>query len=156
MEKRCVSMWLGYFIPDFFLFLFVSSSLVCVIPSSAKWTFASGVKTILFSEWSVSSISSGAMNSVSQSAQYPMTQIFGLLRYHCQYENIFFLLLFVFQTCTHKLFTTTLEQYTFRWIRMLVKSQKLTFSIYINTNATQGLVTIEKLCVLFFLTKLIP
>ena len=95
----------------FFLVLFVSSSLacavpcsslVCVVPWSTTWTFTSNVKALTLSGLSVSSIFSGAMNSVSKHlsicqshshyyfAQHPITWILGPLRHHCQYENVFF------------------------------------------------------------------
>ena len=66
-EKHCISMWSGYFLLDFFLFLFVSSYLVFVVPWSTTWTFASNVKALALPGLSVSLISSGAMNSVSKS-----------------------------------------------------------------------------------------
>ena len=91
---------IGVFSSGFLLFLFASSSLVCVVPSSTAWTFGSDVKTLLFPGLSIRSISSGAMyqnnSSIRQfhsrfhSARYAIARIFGPLRYHCQYENIFF------------------------------------------------------------------
>ena len=56
----------GIFFSLFFSF-FVSSSWVCVAPWSTRWAFASNVKSRALSGFQVSSISSGGMNSVSQS-----------------------------------------------------------------------------------------
>ena len=147
-----------------FPFLFVVSSLVCVVISSTIWTFTSGVKTLPFSRLSVSSISSGAMNSVSES--FIDSSILSSSSLYTVYNNVniwsveiplsiwkyLFGLLFIFQLFTHKLFTITLQQ-TFLMDqnhKMFVRIQKLRFSNYVNTNVIQGLVNIEKpLCPIF-------
>ena len=66
--------------------------------------------------------------------------------------TIFFWLLFIFQLFTHKLFTTIpqLTRLMDQNYNMFGRIQKLTFSIYVNKNIMQGLVNIEKPCVLFF------
>ena len=50
----------------FWLFLFVSSSLLCVVSWSATWIFTSNLKTLTLPGLLVSSISLGAINSVSK------------------------------------------------------------------------------------------
>ena len=90
----------GFFFWLFALFVCLKFFSVCVVPSSTAWTFASDVKTLLFPGLSIRSISSGAMyqnnSSIRQfhsrfhSARYAIARIFCPLRYHCQYENIFF------------------------------------------------------------------
>ena len=67
VQKLCVSMWTRYFLLVFFLFLFVSSYLVYVVPWSTIWTFSSNVKTLTLPWLLVTSISLGAMNSISKS-----------------------------------------------------------------------------------------
>ena len=91
------SMWLGYFLLAFFLFLFVSISLVCVLPWSATWIFTSNLKVLILPGLSVSSISAGAIHFVSKSftnssmhplyhsVQHPITLILGPLR-----QKVFF------------------------------------------------------------------
>ena len=59
-RDRSIFFWL-------FLFLFVSSFLVCVVSVSKTWAFASNLKELVLSGLPVSSISSGAMSFVSKS-----------------------------------------------------------------------------------------
>ena len=94
----CVSMLSGYFLLAFFLLLFVSSYLVDVVPWSTTWIFASNVKALTLPGLSLSSVYSGAMNSISKS--FIKSSILSSLLlwtasnnvntwYHCQYQNAF-------------------------------------------------------------------
>ena len=119
VKKRCVSMWLGYFLLFFFLFLFVSSSSVCVVHWSTAWTVASNVKTFTLHVLSVSSISSGVMNSVSK--PFINLSISSSLSLWTASKNVnswsveaslsiwkcLFRLLFIFQVFTYKPFKIT-------------------------------------------------
>ena len=112
---------IGILTSGFFLILFACSSLVCVVPSSTAWTFASDVKTLVFPGILVRSISSEAMNSVSESfINSSFSYSFSLCTV-CNNANIWsvkvplsiskylFPLLLIFQLFTHKIFTNTLQ-----------------------------------------------
>ena len=96
-------MWLGCFLPVFSSFC-LPLVLYCVcVPFFNNVDICFWCQNFRISGLSVSLTSSGAMNSVLESlinssvssslsfcTVSPIRWIFGLLRYHCQYENIFF------------------------------------------------------------------
>ena len=142
-------MWSVYFLPTFSSLL--SLGLFCL------WSFIQQNGHLLLVsnhfyclDCQLSWTSSEAMNSVSESFNnMSMSSLLSLCTVSSN-SNIWsveillplwkylFWFLFIFQLFTHKP------------LKMFVRIQKFTSSIYINTNIIQGLVNTEKPCVLFF------